>query len=184
MQQHVEKDGVNQKDLAESLFHHHAPAIYAYLCQHSASREDAEDILLEIFLAMLKQKHLSYMPPDQQQALLWKIARNKLVDVYRRTIRRPAVSLELLLNDPVMEEDEGPDQEFLRVEEYARLHSLVQRLSPLQQKLLQLRFVNELRSPQIASLVGKSETAVRSMISRTLNQLRKWYREEKTDERI
>lgn len=177
MQQHVEDDGEHQRTLAESLFRRHAPAIYAFLCQRSASREDAEDILLEIFLATLEQKHFSYMPPDQQQALLWRIARNKLIDAHRRATRRPAVSIELLLDDPVDERDEGPDQEFLRMEEFARLHSLVQRLPPLQQRLLQLRFVNELRSPQIASLVGKSETAVRTMIARTLNQLRKWYRE-------
>jgi RNA polymerase sigma factor (sigma-70 family) len=182
MQQHVENDGAHQKVLAETLFHRHAPALYAYLCQKSASREDAEDILLEVFLATLEHKHFSQFPSDQQQALLWRIARNKLVDAHRRTIRRPAVSLELLLNDPAVEEDESPDQELLRMEEYALLHSLVQRLSPFQQRLLHLRFVNELRSPQIASLVGKSETAVRSLISRTLNQLRKWYRERKHDE--
>ena len=44
--------------------------------------------------------------------------------------------------------------------------------------ILKLRFVNGLRSPEIASLVGKSETAVRSLLSRTLNQLRMFYGEE------
>ena len=178
MHQHIEKDGESQKTLAETLFHHHAPAIFAFLRRQSSSPEDAEDLLLEIFSAALEQKHLSRLTQDQQAALLWTIARNKQISAYRRRIRRPSVSMELVPDD-LFSEEEGhtPENAILRLEEYARLHSAIRTLSPLQQKILQLRFVNELRSPQIASLVGKSETAVRSIISRTLNQLRQLYRE-------
>jgi RNA polymerase sigma factor (sigma-70 family) len=177
MHQHVEADSESQKTMTEMLFHSHAAAIFAFLCQQSPSREDAEDLLLEVFSAALEQPNLSSLPPKQQAALLWAIARNKKISAYRLRQRRPSVSMELVLEDLFMDTEQTPEREIVRLEEYARLHSAIQMLPPLQQKVLQMRFSNDLRSPQIALLIGKSETAVRSMISRTLNQLRTFYRE-------
>ena len=177
MQQHVEKDGGGQKAMAENLFHRHAPAIFAFLCQQSPSREDAEDLLLEVFSAALEQPKLDSLSPKEQSSLLWAIARNKQVSAYRRRKRRPSVSMDLQREDQFVDREQTPEREIVRLEEYARLHSAIQTLPPLQQKVLQLRFINEWGSAQIASQIGKSETAVRSMISRTLNQLRKLYRE-------
>ncbi len=177
MQQHVERDGETRNAMAEELFHHHAPAIFAFLRQQTSSREDAEDILLEVFTAVLKQKNLGRLPLGQQTPLIWRIARNKLIDAYRRNIRRPSSSIELLQDDLFADAENAPEQALLRMEEYAQLHTLFQTLPPLQQRILRLRFVNDLRSPQIAELVGKSDAAVRTIISRTLNQLRTLYRE-------
>ena len=177
MQQHVERDGETQRAMAEELFHRHAPALFAFLRQQTTSREDAEDLLLEVFTAILEQKHLAQKPQEMQRSLIWRIARNKLVDAYRRSARRPAVSVELVMDDLYADAEQAPEHTLLRWEEYARLHAVVQTLPSLQQRILKLRFVNGLRSPQIAALVGKSETAVRATIARTLNQLRNLYGE-------
>jgi RNA polymerase sigma factor (sigma-70 family) len=177
MHQHVEESGEGPQALAEMLFHRHAAAIFAFLCQHCPSREDAEDLLLEVFSAVMEHPKLSSLPAQQQSTLLWTIARNKQISAYRRRKSRPSISMELVLADRFVDTEPTPEHEMERLEEYARLHSTIQMLPPLQQKVLQLRFINGLRSPQIASQIGKSEQAVRSMLSRTLNQLRKLYRE-------
>jgi len=177
MHQHVEVEGENQKSIAEALFHLHAPAIFAFLYQQSSSREDAEDILLDVFTAILGHKYLSGLTPEHQKALLWRIARNKLIDVGRYRSRRPSISIEPMINELFADAEQEPEEELLRLEEYAHLRALLQTLSPIQQKILKLRFVHEHHSPEIALLVGKSETAVRTTISRALNQLRKLYRE-------
>ncbi len=181
MHQHVENEGKTRQVLAEELFHQHAPAIFAFLRQQTSSREDAEDILLEVFTAVLDYRHLSILPLDQYKPLIWRIARNKLIDDYRRNKRRPSSSVELMESDLFADAEQAPEQVFLRLEEYAQLHALLQSLPLLQQRILRLRFVNEMRSPQIAVLVGKSEAAVRAIISRTLNQLRTLYREGEND---
>ncbi len=177
MHQHVEEDSEGRKAMTEMLFHRHAAAIFAFLCQQSPSREDAEDLLLEVFSAALEYPGLNCLAPKQQSSLLWTIARNKLISAYRLRKRRPAVSLESVLEDLFADTEQAPEHEIVRLEEYARLHSAIQRLPPLQQKVLHLRFINGLRSPAIAARIGKSETAVRSMISRMLNQLRTLYQE-------
>lgn len=86
MQQHAERDDETQNALAEELFHRHAPALFAFLRQQTSSREDAEDLLLEVFTAVLEQKQPGQMPQEIRRLLIWRIARNKLVDAYRRTL--------------------------------------------------------------------------------------------------
>ena len=180
MQQQSEGDSESRKALAEALFQRYAPTIFAFLLQQTTSREDAEDILLEVFTAALEQhQQLGQFSEERQRLWLWRIARNKLIDAYRRNQRRPSVSVEQVLDDLFADSTEAPEHELLRWEEYAELHSALQSLPLLQQRVLKLRFVNGLRSSEIASLVGKSDIAVRAMLSRTLNQLRQLYREGK-----
>jgi RNA polymerase sigma factor (sigma-70 family) len=178
MRHHVETDGGSQKALAETLFHRHAPALFAFLRQQTSSREDAEDLLLEIFTAVLEHKHISMIPEEQQLLWIWRIARNKTIDIYRRNSRYPSISVEHVQKDLFADAGQAPEQTLLRWEEYAQLHEALQTLPLLQQTVVKLRFVYGLRSSDIATRVGKSETAVRAILSRTLNHLRKLYREE------
>jgi RNA polymerase sigma-70 factor (ECF subfamily) len=178
MRQHIETDGESRKAIAEALFHCHALALFAFLRQHTSSREDAEDLLLEIFIAIMEQKQLSQVSEEQQRLWLWRIARNKLVDRYRYNTRHPSLSVEHMLNDLFADDRQAPEQFVLRGEEYTRLHAALQTLPRLQQMVLKLRFASGLRSAEIATRVGKSEAAVRTIISRALNHLRQLYREE------
>jgi RNA polymerase sigma factor (sigma-70 family) len=177
MQQPVQRDDEQQKAMVEGLFRHYAPAIFAFLLQQTSSREDAEDLLLEIFTTILDHRQLRQFSEEDQRQWLWRITRNKMIDAYRRSARRPAVSVEYMPNDLFADVEHEPEHALLHWEEYAQLHSKLQTLPPLQQLILKLRFVNGLRSPEIALLIGKSETAVRAMLSRTMNQLRTLYRE-------
>jgi RNA polymerase sigma-70 factor (ECF subfamily) len=177
MQQHSESPGEHRKALMEALYLRYAPALFAFLLKQTSAREDAEDLLLEVFRAALEHTRFEQLSAEEQRLWLWRIARHKLIDAYRRTSRRPSVSVELMLNDLFANEDQAPEYAALRGEEFSRLHAALQTLPQLQQRILKLRFVNGLRSAEIASLVGKSDTAVRSILSRTLNQLRTSYGE-------
>jgi RNA polymerase sigma factor (sigma-70 family) len=177
MQQHSESPGEHRKALLESLYLRYAPALLAFLLKQTSAREDAEDLLLEVFRAALEHKRLEQLSGEEQRLWLWRIARHKLIDAYRRASRRTSVSMDLMLNDLFAHDEQMPEYAALRGEEFSRLHAALQTLPQLQQRILKLRFVNGLRSTEIASLVGKSDTAVRSLLSRTLNQLRTFYGE-------
>lgn len=125
MHQHVEEDGEGQKAMAEMLFHRHASAIFAFLCQQSPSREDAEDLLLEVFSVALEQPNLIHLAPKQQSSFLWAIARNKKISAYRLRKRRPSVSMDLVLEDLFTDTEQTPEREIVRMEEYAHLHSAI-----------------------------------------------------------
>jgi len=160
------------------LCQRHAPAIFAYLRQRTPSREDAEDVLVEVFLAALENANFATISEKEQQAWLWRVARNKAIDHYRRSIRRPSVALEHVAETLYDDDELAPEQITLRQEEYTYLQTHLQSLSPLQQEVLRLRFTNDLRCAEIASRLGKREGTVRVMLSRALNLLRGIYEQQ------
>jgi DNA-directed RNA polymerase specialized sigma24 family protein len=62
-----------------------APTILAYLSQQVPNLQDAEDLLLEVFMAALKYEMLANLPEERQLAWLRRVARNKVIDRYRHT---------------------------------------------------------------------------------------------------
>ena len=159
-----------------ALYQQHVLRLTTYVCGRVRSREDAEDIVLEVFLAALKQPELASLSSEKQLAWLQRVAYYKSIDHHRRATQHPAVPLEeaeVLLTD----EDQSPEYLALRNEEDMLLRERLSQLPVHYQIVLQLRFVNGLRSAEIASRLQKSEGAIRMMLSRALNTLREIYAE-------
>ncbi|HEU5227672.1 MAG TPA: sigma-70 family RNA polymerase sigma factor [Ktedonobacteraceae bacterium] len=163
------------------LYDRFAPAILSALLQQVAHPQDAEDLLLEVFMAALQSSVLEQLPPERQLAWLRRVARNKVIDRYRH---HALVTL-LPLEQAHTQEDQAltPEQHAEHQEKLDWLaHALVQ-LSSSQQELLRLRYSHELRLAEIAAIVGRSEGAVRKQLARTIRQLQKLYtRLEKEDQ--
>jgi RNA polymerase sigma-70 factor (ECF subfamily) len=103
------------------LFHRHAPALFAYFRQHIASREDAEDLLHEVFAAALEQSEFSLLNNSEQALWLWRVARNKT--------RRPTLALNYVASELVAGDEQSPEYAALRREEYARLLAALEQLA-------------------------------------------------------
>jgi len=74
-----------------------------------------------------------------------------------------------------MLEADGPEQQALRQEERSQLRAALQKLPPVQQHILQLRYGDGLRCAEIALLLDKREEAVRKLLSRSILALRQVY---------
>lgn len=159
----------------QELYRQYATAIFSYLRLHTSSPEDAEDILLEIFLQVLESEAFVTLSADKQRAWLYSTARHKIVDRYRDASRRQFIDLEQVATTLYESDEHAPEQTVLQREEVEHLLSLVQRLPLAQQEILRLRFTNALRCSEIAVLLDKPEGSVRSLLSRTLNTLRAIY---------
>ena len=170
----------NDEKALETLYQRHMPVLLLFISRYVSTREDAEDVLLEVFIAAFERRNLVDLSDGEQLAWLRRVAHNKCVDVYRRTPRQPVVPLEKVIESVYEEEERAPEQIVLRSEEYALVYGHVANLSEEQQTLLRLRFSHSLRSPEIAKRLNKSEGAVRKLLSRTLNALRHLY--EKSEE--
>lgn len=166
----------NVDSLTSSLYQQYAQALFTYLRLHLPLREDAEDILVDVFVAAMENSTFQGLAPGQQRQWLWRVAHNKVADHYRSAARkRQMLTLEEVQDELLEDEEFAPAWLAERSEEYQCLQAHVQRLPELQQKLLHLRFVNGLRSADIARMLGKQEGAVRMLLSRTLNLLRSTY---------
>jgi RNA polymerase sigma factor (sigma-70 family) len=159
------------------LYQRHWLGLFTTIRQHINSCEDAEDILLDVFLTALESSTLPRMSEQHQEAWLRRVAYNKCMDLHRRASRHPAFPLEAHVETLYDDERLAPEQTALRQEELEQLQKHLAALSTDQQEILRLRFAEELPWVQIAERLHKSEGAVRTMFSRTLHLLRSIYRE-------
>lgn len=159
----------------EELFEQHSEKLFAYLRQHTPSREDAEDILVDTFMAALAEAKFAHLPASGQVAWLWRVARNKVMDTFRKARVRASVPLEQADETPGEEDAHDPEQATLRQDQEREIHDLLHTLPELQREVLRLRFGYDLHCGEIAAILGKREDAVRAMLSRSMNTLRRLY---------
>jgi RNA polymerase sigma-70 factor (ECF subfamily) len=178
MQQHVPEPHLadSERENAFAAFYQvHALAVLAYLRLHTSSPEEAEDLLLEVFVAALEQQTLLSRDAKVQCSWLFHVAHNKLVDSYRRKGRQTFVPLDTVAEHLYEDDARLPEQVALQHEQEAQLSSVLNSLSPLQRQVVQLRFIYGLKCSEIAHVLGKKEAAVRKLLTRSLNLVRILY---------
>ncbi|HET8844216.1 MAG TPA: sigma-70 family RNA polymerase sigma factor [Ktedonobacteraceae bacterium] len=170
--------------LVAHLYQLYAPALLMFLRRRVPGREDAEDVLLEIFQAALESDTLPELEESKQRSWLWTTAHNKAIDHYRRKLRRPVFSLELEEITEILSEDEStlPEIVALRQEAYMELRSHLASLPEPHQEILRLRFAQGLNCNEIARQLHKNHAAIRTMLSRSLNHLRNIYKQHREDQ--
>jgi len=161
---------------AALLYERYASTVFTYLRRRLPSREDAEDLLLEVFLAAFERNNLIGLAEEEQVAWLRQVTRHKLIDHYRRANARSSGPLDGV-QDALSDEALDPERLAMQHEEERRLHAAISQLPPAAQEVLRLRFGNGLRCTQIAGRLGKREGTVRMTLSRALNLLRSLYKD-------
>lgn len=163
--------GQTSDNWESALYERFAPTIFTYLFRQVANRQDAEDLLLEVFIAAFKSGTLVDLPVERQLAWLQRVARHKVIDRYRHTSLLTLLSLEDISEAETSELT--PEQHAERQETYWCLYRALGQLTPAQQELIRLRYIHRLPFSEIAVLLNKSEVAMRQRVVRTLHQLRK-----------
>ena len=170
---------VEDTSLVSLLYQRHASLIMIAVRRLVPSWEDAEDIVLEVFLAALKQeKQLAELSDQAQLAWLRRVSHNKVVDLYRKIPSNTLPPIEAISEWISDNKVLTPEQTALQREAFALLRSHLAKLPVAQQEVLRLHFETGLRCKEIAILLNKREGTVRSLLSRSLNVLRKMYQEE------
>ena len=161
---------------------------YARVFRHalfrSRSSADAEDIAAETFV-----KAVHYLPQYRFQGesiLPWlcRIATNLAIDQTRRSHGQTPLSLESATEDvrALMEsvQDAGPNPHELaeRHETQILIRAAIATLSHDQADAILLRFGGDLPIQEIATALGRTEGAIKSLIHRGLVNLRKTLQEE------
>ncbi|HEX7736445.1 MAG TPA: RNA polymerase sigma factor [Ktedonobacteraceae bacterium] len=161
--------------LLEHLYQKHARGVLRYIQRYIFSREDADDLLVEVFLAALEHEQIHDLSETSQVAWLLRVARNKIVDYQRKAIRHPVTRLDETLDSPSEIDHLTPEQTALEQEMVDILRNRLALLSELHQQVLRLRFADGLRTGEIAERLQKSDGAIRSLLLRALNLLRHFY---------
>ncbi len=166
---------IDDPDAFQELYHRYFRRLYSYVISRIGNPHDAEDVVSEIFLRVVKRlDQLRNRYPASFAAWLFTIARNTITDHYRRFGRRETlISLEAA--EPLPATAWEPDRAVTAHEQSAQLHQLVLMLPERQREIITLRYYGGLRNQEIAAVLGIGEKTVSAYLSRALDELRKQY---------
>jgi RNA polymerase sigma-70 factor, ECF subfamily len=166
----VERAQRGDRSALEELYLLHFDRIYSYLHLSVGSRHDAEDLTTQTFVKMLEAIGRFKWRSVPFSAWLFRIAHNLAMDHFRANRRwQPD---EEILESVQGEETSAEDQALVSLGQSSMLE-LIERLSPEQRQVLTLKFVFRFSNAEAASILGKSEGAVKSLQHRALASLQK-----------
>jgi RNA polymerase sigma-70 factor (ECF subfamily) len=140
--------------------------VYRYCLGHTGSVADAEELTSETFIAALESIR-SYRPGHFGGWLLG-IAHNKVALFYRRRKE----TLELDEGEPDVRPYAAVEQLVGRRLTLTKVAKAMRAIAPERAEALSLRIMGEMSTAEVARAMGKSEPAVRMLISRALADLR------------
>ena len=158
------------REALEALYLLHFDRIYSYLHMSVGNRHDAEDLTTQTFLKMLEAIGRFRWRSAPFSAWLFRIAHNLAMDHFRATKRwQPEEEV------PEREDAAASSAEDDALQSIGRrsMLELIENLSHDQQQVLTLKFVFNFSNGEAATILGKTEGAVKSLQHRALTSLQK-----------
>jgi RNA polymerase sigma-70 factor (ECF subfamily) len=147
------------------VYDEHVWRVYGFFAYRVGHRDVAEDLTQATFERALRA--WSRFDPRRASESTWllAIARNLLIDHYRRDRSS--------LNEPIDEElapvVSGPEEQFTM---FPELVTALARLTERDREVIALRFGGDMTGPEIAHLLNLSLANVQQILSRSLRKLR------------
>ena len=166
----VERAQRGDRRALEDLYLLYFDRIYSYLHVSVGNRHDAEDLTTQTFLKMLESIGKFRWQSAPFSAWLFRIAHNLAMDHFRAARRwQPEEEV------PEPEPDESTSAEAGAFEAIGRrsMLELIEELSLEQQQVLTLKFVFNFANADVATILGKTEGAIKSLQHRALLSLQK-----------
>jgi RNA polymerase sigma-70 factor (ECF subfamily) len=146
------------------------PQVYGYLLRRCGSREVAEELTSETFLAAVDSVRRG-MPPRIDVGWLIGVARHKLADHWRRQAREQR-NLRAVALEPTAGDDPWDDRL-----DALRARATLDRLAPQHRAALTLRYVDDLPVPRVAALLDRTVRATEALLVRARREFRTVYTE-------
>lgn len=144
--------------------------VFRYLLLRAGNREDAEDLAEDTFLKFFKALPTFTLAGSSILPYLFTVARNGLIDQSRKRSHEGKLDEELFLLLPDTEPD--PEAQSQTGQDVDVLKKTLRLLPQGEQAAVTLRYLDGLSTAETAETLGKSEEAVRQLLSRGIRRLR------------
>ena len=152
-----------------SLYSTYYPRVYNYAFLQLGDIHAAEDLASEVMLKLLESIKKYRFRGTPFSAWVFRIARNRLIDLHRRRKRRGEVNL----SEPLASMQIGPQTMAERALERGQLQLALKYLTDEQRQVIVLKFIEGFDNASIARILRRSEGAIKSLQHRALNSLRR-----------
>ena len=156
-------------DAFAELYRRHVTSVYRYHRAHLDNDKDAEDLTSQTFMAALEGIR-SFRGTGPYIAWLMGIATRLRARFFRKRGGRPEIPLEDAFHIPTS--SLPTDKAAARRLQMEQILGALRNISPDRAEVLILCFISELSTAEAGLVLGKSDAAVRMLISRGLQDLR------------
>jgi RNA polymerase sigma-70 factor (ECF subfamily) len=170
MEQLVARAQEGDRDALEELYLQHFDRIYSYLHLTVGNRHDAEDLTTQTFLRMLESISGFRWGNAPFSAWLFRIAHNLAVDHFRSRRRWQP---EEEVPEPPGAVELSAEEEAIRALASQSMFDLIEQLSNEQRQVLILKFVFDFSNAEAATVLDKTEGAIKSLQHRALASLQR-----------
>lgn len=151
-----------------ALYDKYVQEVYRFVFFKVSSKELAEDITSDVFLQVWQYLIQSSDPVRSFRGLLYKVARNKIIDTYRSRATAQHVRVEDI---PEIADDANLEQSVQSKQLADEAIDLIKQLKQDYQEVLLFRLLEEKSIKEIAEIMGKTQTSVRVMLHRALKKI-------------
>src|SRR6266496_602045 len=166
----VERGQRGDRDALEELYLLHFDRIYSYLHMSVGNRHDAEDLTTQVFVKMIESIGKFRWRSAPFSAWLFRIAHNLAMDHFRASKRWQP---EEEVPEPDPGEGSAAEEEALESIGRQSMLQLIEKLSHEQQQVLTLKFVFNFSNAEAATILDKTEGAIKSLQHRALASLQR-----------
>lgn len=153
----------------DTIYQIYAKRLFAYCYQFTKTREDAEEIVQDVFVQLwLKRKLIRQT--ETLRSLLFIMSKNNLINAYRARLNSPVFEDYILYREKNSVSDASYALEY---DEFViRLRKALKQLTTTQQKVIELSRFQGLSNQEIAVELSLSEQTVKNQLSVGLKSLR------------
>ncbi len=154
----------------DAIYERFAEPLFRYLYAQCGDAALAEELAGDLWVRVVERLPSFRLPSSAPEAAfaawLYRIARNLVIDTFRRRDRR-----NLPLAETIVARAALPEEQALEREAHRELREAIDKLTPQQREVLLLRFVEERSTAEVALLTGRSQGGVKVMQHRALAAL-------------
>ena len=164
----------NTREVFARFYEECMPKVYRYIHYRVTNIHLAEDLTSAVFEKALDgfKRYRS----SQASFLTWlmTIARNTVIDYYRRQDKRKTVPLEEI--GDMSSDNPSPEQSVIHREQLHILKVCMAGLSPQEQEIISCKFGAEMTNRQIAVIISLTESNIGTILYRAVRRLRDCFR--------
>ena len=154
----------------DALYEHYISPIYRFIYMKVSHREEAEDLTHEVLANAWQNLPRNRLRGFPFSSWLYQIARNKVIDHYR--VKRTKIPLEEV-DAELVAADFNIEEALENRLSIEKIRGALRYLTPDQQDVILMKFMEDLSHREIAVVLAKSEGAIRIIQHRALLELKK-----------
>lgn len=162
----------NNKPDIEQLISENESKLKAFINKRVSNKDDADDILQDVFYQLIKTVDDTLNPIEQVTAWLYRVARNTIINKGKKKTEDEMPSYKSEEGDNILvdfaevlfgEESPSPETEYIRSLVWIELEAALSELPPEQREAFELTEIEGLPAKDVAETIGVS---VNTLLSR------------------